>query len=75
MRIVDTDSHSDRIIPLSLLFIVSMIIMLESSQWSGKNFVRSTGKKNTPIPRGRNLRHFYRAPKIAMQSAKNATDL
>ena len=34
-------------IPLSPLSVVSTIIMLESSQWLGKNIVWSTGLKNS----------------------------
>ena len=34
-------------IPLSLLSLVSTIVMWESSQWLGKNTVRSTGEKNS----------------------------
>ena len=34
-------------IPLSLLTIVSTIVMWESSQWPGKNIVRSAGLKKT----------------------------
>ena len=34
-------------IPLSLLSVVSTMVLWESSQWLGKNIVRSTGKKNS----------------------------
>ena len=33
-------------IPLSLLSVVSTMVMWESSQWFGKNIVRSTGSKD-----------------------------
>ena len=36
-----------RLIPLSLLSIVSAMVMWESSRWLGKNVVQSTGKKNS----------------------------
>ena len=40
------DGHCNRI-QSSLLSVVSTMVMWESSQWRGKNIVRSTGKKNS----------------------------
>ena len=41
------DDSATGFIPLSPLSIVSTMVMWESSQWLGKNILRSTGQKNS----------------------------